>query len=178
MQESMNTTDELTNNEYFPAVWIATIQYWPIVCYGCWIKGLFHDSNNIILWHDSKDINKKSLLQKFELILILCLQVMHNYVWFITPIDCCVELIILDKTFCENCSHFIKKWFQPNSFAEICFLEERYKKMQNKKKKRKDWKFLERPVYEIREYAFKDNMIIIDSNDLKFCFSACAVPKI
>ena len=32
--------------------------------------------------------------------------------------------------FCENCSHFILKWFQPNSFGEMCFLEGRYEKMQ------------------------------------------------
>ena len=26
------------------------------------------------------------------------------------------------ETFCGNCSHFILKWFQPNSFGESCFL--------------------------------------------------------
>ena len=24
----------------------------------------------------------------------------------------------------KNCSHFIMKWFQPNSFGEVCFLQE------------------------------------------------------
>ena len=30
------------------------------------IKGIFSDSNNIILWHESKDINKESLFTKFQ----------------------------------------------------------------------------------------------------------------
>ena len=34
------------------------------------------------------------------------------------------------KTFCENCSHFILIWFQPNSFGEMCFLEKNYGNMQ------------------------------------------------
>ena len=38
------------------------------------------------------------------------------------------------ETFCEKCSHFILKWFQPNSFEERCFVEESYKNMQKKKK--------------------------------------------
>ena len=54
-------------------------------------KGIVSDSNNIILWHESEDINKKSLFPKFQLILILRFQVMHDYVWFIAPIDYCVE---------------------------------------------------------------------------------------
>ena len=51
------------------------------------------------------------------------------YVCFITPIDYCVEQS--NKTFFENCSHSILKWFQPNSFEEVCFLEESY---ENKEK--------------------------------------------
>ena len=53
-------------------------------------KGIFSDSN-IFLWHDSEDINKKSLFPKFQMIPILHFQVMHDYVCFIAPIDCCVE---------------------------------------------------------------------------------------
>ena len=55
------------------------------------IKGIFSDSNNIFLWYESKDINKKSLFPKFQLILILHFQVMHDYVYFTAPIDYCVE---------------------------------------------------------------------------------------
>ena len=59
------------------------------------IKEVFSDSNNIILWHELEDITpppkKKSLFPKFQLIQILCCQVMDDYVWFIAPIDYCVE---------------------------------------------------------------------------------------
>ena len=44
------------------------------------IKGIISDSNNIFLWHESEDINKKGLFPKFQLIPILRLQVMHDYV--------------------------------------------------------------------------------------------------
>ena len=50
-------------------------------------------------------------------------------VCFIAPIDFCVELHLVDGTFCENYSHFIPKWLQPNSFGEMCFLKS-YKKIQ------------------------------------------------
>ena len=61
---------------------------------------------------------------------ILRFQVMHDYVCFIAPIDYCVKKILVYENFCENCSHFILKWFQPNSFAEVYFLEESYENMQ------------------------------------------------
>ena len=55
------------------------------------LKGIFSDSNNIFLWYESEDINKKSLFPKFQLIPILRFQVMHDYVCSIAPIDYCVE---------------------------------------------------------------------------------------
>ena len=55
------------------------------------IKGIFSDSNNIFLCHESDDINKKSLFPKFQLIQILHFPVMHNCVCFIAPTDYCVE---------------------------------------------------------------------------------------
>ena len=54
---------------------------------------------------------------------------MHGYVSFITPIDYCVELSLVHKFFCENCSHFILKLFQPNSFGEV--FEESYKNFEH-----------------------------------------------
>ena len=54
------------------------------------IKGIFSDSNNIFLWHESEDKNKQTLLPKFQLIPILSFQVIHDYVCFIAPIDYCV----------------------------------------------------------------------------------------
>ena len=55
------------------------------------LKGIVSNSNNIILYHESEDINKKSLFPKFQLIPILCFQVMYDYVWVIAPIDYCVK---------------------------------------------------------------------------------------
>ena len=55
------------------------------------LKGIFSDSNNIFLRYESEDINKKSLFPKFLLIPILRFQVTHYYVYFIAPIDYCVE---------------------------------------------------------------------------------------
>ena len=71
---------------------------------------------------------------------------MHDYVWFIAPIDYHVELSLVDKTFCNNCSHFILKWFQPNSLGALFFLEESLKKCKNSN--------FEGPLFQIREYAF------------------------
>ena len=62
-------------------------------------KGIFSDFHNIFLWHESDDINKKSLFPKFQMIPILRFQDMHDYVWFIAPIDYCVELILVYETF-------------------------------------------------------------------------------
>ena len=55
------------------------------------LEGIFSDSNNIFLWYESEDINQKSLFPKFQLIPILHFQVMHDYVYFIAPIDYCIE---------------------------------------------------------------------------------------
>ena len=43
-----------------------------------YIKGIVTDSNNIFLRHKSEDIDKKGYFPKFQLILILLLQVMHD----------------------------------------------------------------------------------------------------
>ena len=51
------------------------------------IKGIFSDANNTLLRYKSEDINKKSLFPKFQLIPILCFQVMYDYVHFIAPIE-------------------------------------------------------------------------------------------
>ena len=52
------------------------------------VKGIVTDSNNIFLWHESEDINKKSLFPKIS---VDNFQVMHDYVCFIAPIDYCVK---------------------------------------------------------------------------------------
>ena len=55
------------------------------------VRGIFSDSNNIFLWRESEDMNKKSLFPKFQLIPILSFQVMHDYVCFIVPTNYSVE---------------------------------------------------------------------------------------
>ena len=54
------------------------------------------------------------------------------------------KLILIDKTLCL---YFTLKWFLFNSFGEMCFLEDRYKKS-------KFGHFWERPQYKIWAYAF------------------------
>ena len=50
------------------------------------LKGIFSDSNNILLWYEPQDIiNKKISFPKFQLIPILRFLVMHDYVCFIAP---------------------------------------------------------------------------------------------
>ena len=55
------------------------------------LKGILSDSNNIILWYESEDMNKKKLISKISVDFELRFQVMHDYVRFIAPIDYCVE---------------------------------------------------------------------------------------
>ena len=76
------------------------------------LKGIFSDSNNIILWYGSEDINKKAYFHNFSWFQFYPL---HDYVCFIAPIDSCVKLSLVYETFCGNCCHFILKWFQPTS---------------------------------------------------------------
>ena len=40
----------------------------PLLSHPVLVKGIVTDSNNIFLWHESEDINKKSLFPKFQLI--------------------------------------------------------------------------------------------------------------
>ena len=81
-------------------------------------------------WYESENIYKKGLFPKFQLIPILHFQVMHDLCCFIAPIDYCVEFSQNRRPdFLWNCSHFILKCLQPNSFREMCFLEKSYKKM-------------------------------------------------
>ena len=74
------------------SLWAKCTQLWPL-------KGIFSDSNNIFLLYESEDINKKSLFPKFQLIPILRFQVMHDYVYSIAPIHCCVEKSLVSETF-------------------------------------------------------------------------------
>ena len=58
--------------------------------FGAKITGIVSDSNNIFLQHESEDINTKRLFPKFQLMPILRLQVMHDYVHWHCSIDFCM----------------------------------------------------------------------------------------
>ena len=73
------------------------------------VKGIVSDSNNIILWHESEDINKKRLFPKFQLILILRFQAMDDFERFIAPIDYCVEQSLMYETFLSKLLSFHTK---------------------------------------------------------------------
>ena len=72
-------------------------------------KEKFSDSNNLFLWCESKDMSKKTLLQKFQLIPILRFQAMHGYVHWHCSIDYCVKLNLGDKTLCKKLLLFDKE---------------------------------------------------------------------
>ena len=70
------------------------------------IKEIFSDSNIILLWHESEDINKKKHISKisvdsnFAFLSCTWLCVFHCS----HRLLCCISLMY--ETFCENCSHF------------------------------------------------------------------------
>ena len=69
------------------------------------VKEVFSDSNNLFLWHKSVRTRtkrkKKKLIFKIPLLSILHLQVRHDYVHSIVPIEHCVELILFDEALCK-----------------------------------------------------------------------------
>ena len=63
------------------------------------LNGIVSDYNNIFLWQKSKDMNKKILSLKFQLVLILRLQVMHDFVLWHYSINHCVKLSLGHETY-------------------------------------------------------------------------------
>ena len=78
------------------------------------VKGIVGDSNNIFLWHESEDINKKSWFPKFQLIPIPRFQVMHVYVCFIVP-----QTTVLNEVLCTRLSVKIALISHWNDFSLI-----------------------------------------------------------
>ena len=88
-------------------------------------NGIVCDSN-IFLWHESEDITKeKKLFPKFQLIRILRLQVMHDYVHWQRSIDYYVKYRW--RYFMWKLPSFHTKMILLNSFAEMDFLKKYYK---------------------------------------------------
>ena len=141
-----------------------------------WLKQVFSDSNNIILWHESEDVNKKKTpyfqnfswfqCYVFKLCMIMCViapiaQVMHDYVCVIAPIAHSVKWSLVHETFCENCSHFILKRFHPYSFGEVCLLEESYENM---------WKFQILTILRAPSIRHQPSIAFLFCETKKLCF--------
>ena len=82
-------------------------------------KAKITDSNNIILWHESEDINEKNAY-------ILHFSCFQFHVYMLCMIILC-SIVILDygaelslglQHLCENCSQSVLKWFQLNTFEK------------------------------------------------------------
>ena len=73
-----------------------------------------------LLWYESEDIKKKKKNKASRISFGS-----NNMSSMIALIDYCVY-----ETFCGNSSLFILKWFEPNSFGEVVFLEKSYENMQ------------------------------------------------
>ena len=70
-----------------------------------YIKGIFSNSNSIILCHESEDIYKKASKISVDSNMLTS----YAQLWvFHCSIHYCVELIIV-RDVCENCSHIILK---------------------------------------------------------------------
>ena len=92
------------------------------------LKGILSDSNTIFHMRmnqilRSEDINKIKLICKISVDSNLTFS---SYAWLYKCVPLLPKTTVLNKVsctrlFCENCSHFILKWFQPNSFGEVCF---------------------------------------------------------
>ena len=86
------------------------------------LKGIVGDYNYIFSRHKSKDIAKKKLFPKFQLILTQHLQVMHDYVPWYCSLTTVLNKVSDTSLFADNSYNFIRKWFLINLFGEVCFL--------------------------------------------------------
>ena len=86
------------------------------------IKGIFSDSNNIFLWHESGDVYKTNLFSIFQVYKLCMICV------FKCTIDYCV--VVYDKLTIALISRW--KQFQLNSFGEMCFLEKNFIQIDSK----------------------------------------------
>ena len=116
----------------------------------------------------NKQANKqKSLFIKFQLISILHLQVMNNYVHWNCSIDYCARSIYLQQLWLWKLFLFSPwKRFLLFSFEEMCFLEERYQKLQ----KNQIFTLLEPPLWQIWEYAQNNTFISNIRSKMFFIF--------
>ena len=60
-------------------------------------KGIVSDSNNIFLWHEPEDINKKDNFQNFGWFQFYVYKLMHDYVHWHCSIDYVLNQFLLMK---------------------------------------------------------------------------------
>ena len=94
-------------------------------------KGIVSDSNNILSWHESEEIN--------------------DHVHWHCSTDYCVKLILVNENLCKNWFYFALKWFLSLTPLGKCAS---WGTATNRCKKFKFWNFWECPLHEIWEYAF------------------------
>ena len=84
----------------------------------------------ISLWHESEDINKKEPISKIS---VDSNFMFSSYAW-LCVFHCSHRQLCWIKSLTQDflwvLLSIILKWFQPNSFGKVCFLEESYENMQ------------------------------------------------
>ena len=137
------------------------------------IKGILSDFKKIFLWHEPVAINKKADLQNinwFQFCVFLKL-----------PLNMCVLLLpfyrfekcLVHETSCGNCSHSILKWLPPNPLG---FLKEAPKYLEKVCRTNFD-KSESPPLFDIREYAFKNLFYILTWYQLSIFLVYTICPK-
>ena len=109
--------------------WVFNIMY----SYRINIKGISSDSNNIFLWLESEDVNKKAYFQNFswfkfyvfKLCMVMCVSLLpsHRLLFWKSRVRDFVKIALIS---------YRNYFSQTNSFGEVCFLQESYENMQNK----------------------------------------------
>ena len=121
------------------------------------LKGIFSDFHNIFLWHESEDINQKKGVSK--IISLDSKFTFSSYVW-LCVFHCSHRLLCWIKSRVRDFQVKIALILYWNDFSLIHLGKCASSKIAMKMcKKFKFWKFWERPLFDIREYAFKKTLI-------------------
>ena len=134
-KKSSCSTPQLSRIMQFVWAWngpcvyhVLSIMEQPRIC-SCIFKGVISNSNNILLWHESEDIQKKKKKKKKN---TACFQnfTFSSYAWLC--VFHCSHRILCGIRFLWNLLSFHTEMIslQPNSFGIMCFLEESFEKMQ------------------------------------------------
>ena len=106
--------------------WHCWTQYFQMAHIMSSLTGTVSDFNTF-LWYKSEDMNKKRLFPKFQLIQILLLQVMHDYVHWHCSIDYCVKCTFTIQVHWAN-DHFKSCVSDIICFDILFFINYEYRK--------------------------------------------------